>query len=131
MRQDWEVLQDVYLATHSNRHKKPAPGISHGKPGGLSKLILNYDSDNPVELPREVANYPLTKGDVVTVLAGGGGGYGDPLKRNPLSVLKDARNGKISIERAADTYGVAIDTKTWTVDESETELLRAKGIERD
>lgn len=131
VRQDWEVLQDVYLATHSNRHKKPAPGISDGKDGAVSKLILNYDSDNPVELPRETANYPLTKGDVVTVFAGGGGGYGDPFKRDPLSVLQDARNGKISIERAADTYGVVIETNKWTVNERETEKLRAKGIGRD
>jgi len=131
VRQDWEVLQDVYLATHSNRHKKPAPGVSDGKPGAVSKLILNYDSDNPIVLPRETSNYPLTKGDVVTVLAGGGGGYGDPLKRNPLSVLADVRNGKVSIWRAADIYGVVIDAKSWAVNESETESLRAKGIAGD
>ena len=124
VRQDWEVLADVNLATHSNRHKIPAPGVSGGWPGGLSRLVLNYDSDDPVELPRETANYPLKKGDVVTVFAGGGGGYASPLDRDPEAVLSDVRNGKVSLDRALEVYGVAIDAESWMVLEEETVALR-------
>ena len=87
-------------------------------------MVLNYDSDDPVELPRETANYPLKKGDVVTVLAGGGGGYASPLDRDPEAVLRDVRDGKVSPERAREVYGVAIDAESWTVLEEETAALR-------
>jgi len=124
VRQDWEVLEDVYLATHSNRHRIPAPGIAGGGPGGASNLLLNYETPSCVALPREATNYPLVKGDIVTVLAGGGGGFGDPLKRSPEAVLDDVQNGKVSLARAADIYGVAIDHKTLTIQSEKTELLR-------
>lgn len=124
VRQDWEVLEDVYLATHSNRHKIPAPGINGGNPGGLSRLVLNYDKNTSKELPRETANYELKKGDVVTVFAGGGGGYGNPLDRSPDAVLQDVWDGKISLMRAAEIYGVAIDPEDLTIQEDATDAMR-------
>lgn len=126
VRQDWEVLEDVYLATHSNRHRIPAPGINGGGPGGTSKLLLNYETSHCVELPREVTNYPLKTGDVVTVFAGGGGGFGNPLERLPTAVLEDVRNEKVSLVRAEDTYGVVIDPETLTLRHKQTEALRQK-----
>ena len=54
----------------------------------------------------------------------GGGGYGPARKREPRRVLRDVREGKVSLEQARDTYGVAIDPQTWRVDESETARLR-------
>ena len=41
-------------------------------------------------------------------------------ERDPELVLKDVRQGKVSVERARDLYGVVIDTERWTVDEAET-----------
>ena len=43
------------------------------------------------------------------------GGYGDPRLRPVERVLKEARNGTISLESARDDYGVVIDPETWTV----------------
>ena len=121
---DREVLEDVYLATHSNRHKIPAPGINGGNPGGLSRLVLNYDKQTSKELPRETANYELKKGDVVTVFAGGGGGYGNPLDRSSDAVLQDVWDGKISLLRAAEIYGVAIDPEDLTIQVDATDAMR-------
>ena len=56
----------------------------------------------------------------------GGGGYGPPGERDPELVLNDVREGKVSIGRARDIYGVVIDTATWTVDVVETSKLRGK-----
>ena len=116
----------MHLATHSSRHIIPAPGIAGGGNGGLSKLVLNYDSPEPVVLPREATSYPLKKGDVVTVFAGGGAGYGNPLEREPRAVLDDVRNEKVSPQRARDVYGVAIDTVKRNVLEDETARLRRR-----
>jgi N-methylhydantoinase B len=56
---------------------------------------------------------------------GGGGGYGDPLARDPALVCEDVRTGKVSAERAREVYGVIIDPTGGTVDEGGTTQLRS------
>ncbi len=50
-------------------------------------------------------------------MAGGSRGYGGPLKKPLENVLKDVRNGFVSIEKAKEDYGVAIDPLTLQIDE--------------
>ena len=64
--------------------------------------------------------------DVYRVVAMGGGGYGDPLEREPERVLRDAISGAVSVVQARERYGVAIDELTMTVDEDETARARAE-----
>lgn len=45
-------------------------------------------------------------GDVIRVVTGNGGGFGDPRDRDPERVRDDIRNGFITAERAAEAYGV-------------------------
>ena len=46
-------------------------------------------------------------GERVCSLTSGGGGYGDPLDRDPSLVLEDVLEGWVSRERALAVYGVA------------------------
>jgi N-methylhydantoinase B len=55
-----------------------------------------------------------------------GGGWGDPLERDPLRVLDDLRNELITERFAREAYGVVIDTGRWTVDAAGTRTLRAE-----
>ena len=50
---------------------------------------------------------------------------GDPFEREPAAVALDVRNGFVSIERAAEDYGVVIDPATGAVDEAGTAARRA------
>jgi N-methylhydantoinase B/oxoprolinase/acetone carboxylase alpha subunit len=50
----------------------------------------------------------------------GGGGFNSPVLRDPQRVLEDVRQGYVSLERAAEDYGVVIDPDTMTVDEAAT-----------
>ena len=68
----------------------------------------------------------MYRGDVIRHEWAGGGGWGDPLDRNPAQVLRDVRNEYVSAESARDDYGVVIDAATWTVDEAATGALRAR-----
>jgi N-methylhydantoinase B len=61
--------------------------------------------------------------------AAGGGGYGDPLERDPEIVEKDVIEGYVSLERAREDYGVVINPKTMKVDRAATEKLR-KSVKR-
>jgi N-methylhydantoinase B len=66
----------------------------------------------------------------ITLSLPGGGGYGNPLERDPELVLHDAQEGLISAERARGEYGVILpeDEKpgTYTVDAEATIRLRAE-----
>jgi N-methylhydantoinase B len=54
-----------------------------------------------------------------------GGGYGDPLERDPQLVLEDVIEGLVSEQAAREIYGVVLDQKNETVDLAETNNLRA------
>ncbi len=56
----------------------------------------------------------------------GGGGYGDPLDRDPQLVRRDVAGGLVSVRCAADIYGVTVDAGTMTVDGPGTERLRSE-----
>ena len=56
---------------------------------------------------------------------GGGGGFEEPLERQPNDVLKDVQNRYVSIEKAKEDYKVVI-TKNLEIDHKATEDLRKK-----
>lgn len=99
-------------------------GLFRGKEGSLNKLELIYP-DGRIHSPKSKdVTRGIPKGTIFHGIAGGGGGYGDPLKRPAEKVLKDVRNGFISIEKAREDYGVVIDPKTFKVDMEKTKSLR-------
>lgn len=73
--------------------------------------------------------YTFNKGDRVTIVSSGGGGYGNPHRRKADKVLSDVRNGLISIAQARKLYGVAVThdgtALGFALDETETARLRA------
>jgi len=101
-------------------------GISGGYPGSPNSAIIKRDSNARAmlkagtipqdldDLDGEVVVLPpiirTRQGadDVYMSIATGGGGYGDPLQRDPELVLEDVRHGAVSVEHAATMYGVAI-----------------------
>lgn len=73
--------------------------------------------------PTQSASLTLNRGDVYTVIHGGGGGVGDPLLRDVSRVSADVSDGYVSAGMAANVYGVALD-KDANVDEAGTLALR-------
>ena len=67
----------------------------------------------------------MKRGDVFCHIHPGGGGWGDPLQRDPAAVLKDVRNEFLSAAKAQADYGVVIDVENWTVDAAATKRRRA------
>ena len=128
VRKDYRSLDDIYVGCHSNRHKIPAPGLLGGKPGMGTRYVIDVDSDESWPLPRNCSEVPIAVGHSVTVMTGGGGGYGNPLERDPGLVLNDVVNGFVSREAAERDYGVALDLTDRSVDENATRELRRKAM---
>jgi len=73
----------------------------------------------------KIARLPVKKGDVVSLVTGTGGGYGDPYARSVEKVVGDVKNGYITPEMAEKDYGVVVDPETLKVVKLTGE--RAKG----
>ena len=111
-------IPPVNLGIQAGRHIHPPEGLFGGKPGAKAQFLVNGVSGNPFGLTQ------LKPGDVVTIDAAGGGGYGNPLERELEMVVSDVMEGYVSLERAREDYGVVIDPKTMKVDEEATKKLR-------
>ncbi len=70
--------------------------------------------------------FTLGEGDVWVGRSSGGGGYGDPLQRQPEAVLASVFDGLLTIECANDVYGVVIDRAAMAIDFATTRALRGK-----
>ncbi len=71
-----------------------------------------------------MSNFILKKSDIVSIRSGGGGGWGDPLERDPQLVLEDYKDGLISLETANKSYGIIINLEKLIVDLEATKKLK-------
>jgi N-methylhydantoinase B len=98
-----------------------------GREGGAA-AATGYTRLNPgTPGEREIGKIDvlhLEPGDVLRVGTQGGGGYGDPLDREPARVLADVRAGIVSVASAHRDYGVVIDGVT--LDRAATVALRSE-----
>jgi N-methylhydantoinase B len=85
--------------------------------------IDNLEADERLLLRGKSNGTALEPGDFMESTFTGGGGYGDPLEREPELVARDVANEYVSREAAASLYAVAI-SDDGSVDAAETERLR-------
>ncbi len=124
VRRDIEVLTDnVSLARYGDRQKFGAFGLFGGKEGSKGKFVLNPDTPEERRLKSKGLDV-LNTGDVVSLRLPGAGGYGNPLERDPDSLLRDIRDGKVTLESAREDYEVVIDPSTLQPDEAATRKIR-------
>ena len=111
-------LPPVNLGMQAGRYIHPPEGLFGGKPGTRAQFMVNGEPGNPYGLTR------LRPGDRITIDAAGGGGYGNPLDRDPEMVERDVIEGYVSIENARGDYGVVVRPETMKIDGETTRKLR-------
>ena len=116
---EYAPLPPVSLAMQSGRYRHPPEGLFGGKQGLKATFLVNGKEGNPYGLTH------LKPGDVVMIDAPGGGGYGNPVERDPELVEKDVLEGYVTRDDAAEQYGVIIDPGTLKVDVGATREKRA------
>ena len=115
---------EAIVQVRSDRQTHRPYGLYGGKPGASGAIVLN-PGEEAKTLPSKVT-MTCHRGDVVRWVLPGGGGWGDPLDRDPRLVLRDVRNELVSPTAAEQDYGVVLDTDRWAVDEAATVKLRAQ-----
>ena len=123
-RRDYKLLEtEAVLQVRSDRKVFRPYGLYGGNPGASSSNIMNPGKDNlPLGSKLTMTMY---SGEVLRHELAGGGGWGDPLERNPEKVLRDVRNELVSINSAREDYGVVIQLDSWSVDYNATQKLRS------
>jgi N-methylhydantoinase B len=124
MYRDYKFLEDeAVLQVRADRNVFRPYGLYGGAPGERSRNYLNPGTAGERILPGKVT-MTIRQGDVFRHELPGGGGWGDPLDRDPAAVLSDVRNEYVGSDSAVADYGVIIDTVAWRVDETATAALR-------
>ena len=119
---EYQLLEDAAVRVRGKgemRSKVPPWGVFGGKPARTGSIAVNG-----VEVPETAREAVVKPGDIVRVNMNAGGGYGDPLDRDPELVLGDVLDGYVTLNGARDDYGVVINSNSLTIDTKATQSLR-------
>lgn len=118
------VHGDVVVSIRGERYFTSPWGLYGGQPAVPAQAWVERLDGRVEEIPSKRV-FTLRQGERLHVDTPGGGGYGDPLERDPLAVHQDVCDRRISVEAAREAYGVVLDESTYTVDHQATRQLRA------
>lgn len=108
----------------TGRHRFPPWGLNGGRDGAPSDSLLRRPGEEAFEHV-ELTRHPVPAGTDARLVTAGGGGWGNPLERDPEKVRDDVVEGYVSIDAARDDYGVVL-SETLKLDEDATARLRAE-----
>jgi N-methylhydantoinase B len=120
----YRFLNDGQIAIHDDRWLTYPWGVNGGVPGMRSTKILIRADGSEETLPAKCEGIEVKDGDILYFNTWGGGGWGDPLKREPQLVLDDINRSLVSVKGAA-AYGVVINDDM-SIDQTATTTLRAQ-----
>jgi N-methylhydantoinase B len=100
--------EDTVMSYLCDRARSITWGIEGGLPSIPHGVWLNKGSEGERFLGAVFSNVPVHSGDAFTRPSAGGGGFGDPLERDPHAVCEDVADGYVTADRARKDYGVVV-----------------------
>ena len=125
VRRDYRMKLAGRMISVLERCTAPAQGVEGGGTATANTGVLEYSIQGNISFMK-TPDQPFAAGDLISIRTGGGGGWGHPFGRDPQAVLRDVQGGYVSQEAARRDYGVAIDPRNMTVNESQTTSLRKR-----
>jgi N-methylhydantoinase B len=127
LRREYRLLcEEGFLTATFGRHRFLPWGAEGGDDGSPNGVAVLREGETLV-WKGKLARFPLKRGDVVRLVTGTGGGYGNPFERDPELVRKDVLNGFCSPENARDVFGIELDPRSFEIDRAKTEARRRHG----
>ncbi|WP_411291985.1 hydantoinase B/oxoprolinase family protein [Sphingorhabdus sp.] len=112
------------ISIHDDRWFVPPWGVNGGEPGKRARKLLEKADGTTHIIGNKVEDVHVDEGDQLHFITWGGGGWGDPLERDPALVGKEIIQGLVTVTGARD-YGV-IASENGVVDLAASEMLRSK-----
>jgi N-methylhydantoinase B len=119
------LVEGRWTLADPGRRDYPPWGLWGGKPGASPDQLLRLPEEEGFRKV-DVVRHWVPAGAEAIVLTAGGGGWGDPLERDPGLVLADVVEGYVSPAAARDEYGVVLRVGSLEVDVEATEELRGE-----
>jgi N-methylhydantoinase B len=107
------------------RERLPLVGMAGGAPGAVTEFVVHDPADGADRIGGHASDVVLQPGQLFEFRCASGGGYGDPIDRDPGRVAIDVKRGRVSFGDARDVYGVAVDS-SFAVDHAATDALRVE-----
>ena len=120
------LADEAGLQLRADRMKIRPYGLAGGGEAEPAVNEITTRDGAQVSLPSKI-NRKMDQGDLVRHVQPGGGGFGDPLQRDPQRVARDVWNTKITADYAREHHRVVVDPATGVVDEASTAALRGEG----
>ncbi|OAN80008.1 methylhydantoinase [Sulfitobacter sp. EhC04] len=123
--------ENTVMSYICDRERAVVWGVEGGLPSMPHGLMVEHaDTGEEEWLGSVFSNYKIKSGDKFTRPTAGGGGYGDPMERDPEHVLNDVIDEYVSVKRAELDYGVVVkvndaDMLDYEIDTAATEKARA------
>jgi N-methylhydantoinase B len=118
----YRFLEAGQIAIHDDRWFVPPWGVNGGRPGARARKILEKADGTKAIVGNKVEDLAVAANDILHFVTWGGGGWGDPLERDPALVGKEVVQGLVTSQGAL-SYGVVVDA-SGLVDEPATEAMR-------
>lgn len=126
LRRTWRMLaEEGVLQVRADRQTHRPYGLQGGLPGAAGRNVLDPGLPSEERLAGKVT-MTLRRGQLFRHELPGGGGWGDPLERDLDLLVRDLRDGLVSIEGAARDYGVVATGDPPLIDPAATRALRAR-----
>lgn len=119
------MLDPVKAIVYNQGWRHPMQGYLGGRSGAGNYFVLNEGAPDEITVTDCCYDVPVGAGNLIFAQSGAGGGWGNPLRRDPDRVLDDVCNDYISVDGAKQNYGVVVDAATMTVDTAATDAVRA------
>jgi N-methylhydantoinase B len=119
------MLRDASYMSIADRSILSCWGVNGGRAGRPFQVTIDPGGPNEREMKGLTDAEPVRAGEIIRIRTTGGGGWGDPLLRDPARVAADVRDGKVSPHGAVADYGVVL-TADGSVDEAATADARAR-----
>ena len=103
-RREYVLLEDATVIRRYDRAKFPPNGIEGGKHGRASRFVIRLGAPNETVTPAS-GRFEMKKGERFLLESAGGGGYGDPKKRDAKRLASDRHEGYVTADAAHKDYG--------------------------
>ncbi len=118
------LLEEGDVSIHDDRHLSQPWGILGGRPAACSEKWLVRKDGTRKPLASKVDNVRVYSGDRVIFRTAGGGGWGDPLERDPARTRNDVARKLMSEAKAREEYGVVLIGAKLEIDRRATDEVR-------
>jgi N-methylhydantoinase B len=95
LRREYELMEDAVVIRRFNKIAFPPKGLAGGRAGSRARFVVRPGTDQEVET-RASARFELKAGERFLLQSAGGGGYGDPKKRDPAALARDLAEGYVT-----------------------------------